>query len=87
MNTSSSTQPMPITRAKASLLMPGITNAAASPIAAMSAAMLMVLATSRDSTRIARSQAGNTRFTLAARPWPVTRPIRATIDWIAASSG
>ena len=49
--------------------------------------MLSVLAISSSSTTPRSTTGGNAVLMLAARPLPVTRPIRAQIDWIAAISG
>ena len=56
-------------------------------MAATSAAMLRVLATSSSSTTPRSTIGGNAVLMLAASPLPVTRPIRAHMDWIAAISG
>ena len=49
-------------------------------MAAMSAAMLRVLATSRSSTAPYNTHAGNASLMLTASLLPVTRPIRPHID-------
>ncbi len=54
-----------------------MTSDSASAIAAMSAAMLKVFAMTRRDTNASTSQCGATSITLAARPLPVTLPIRA----------
>ncbi len=64
-----------------------VTSSATSPMAATSAAMLRVLAISSSSTTPRSTIGGNAVLMLAASPLPVTRPIRAQIDWIAAISG
>ena len=58
-----------------------------SPIAAMSAAMLNVLAATRRKISASTSQRGASSMTLAARPLPVTLPIRALTSWIAIMNG
>ena len=49
--------------------------------------MLTVLATNSSSTITLTSRRGSTRVMFAASPSPVTRPIRAQMDWIAVISG
>ncbi len=49
--------------------------------------MFTVLATNSRSTMPPTSERGSTRVMFAARPSPVTRPMRAQIDWIAVISG
>ncbi len=56
-------------------------------MAATSAAMFRVLAISSSTTAPITTQAGKTDLRLAARPLPVTRPIRAQIDWMTAIRG
>ncbi len=56
-------------------------------MAATSAAMLRVFATSSRTTTPYNTAGGNAAFMFAASPLPVTRPMRAHIDWIAAISG
>ena len=56
-------------------------------MAAMSAAMLMVLAMTSSETTTSRTQRGNRRRMLAARPSPVTRPMRALTIWMPTING
>ena len=53
----------------------------------MSAAMLRVLATSSRPTTPNSAGRGNARRMFAAKPRPVTNPMRALTTWIAAISG
>ena len=64
-----------------------LTSSAVSPMAATSAAMLRVLATSSKSTTPWSTIGGKAALMLAASPLPVTRPMSAHMDWIAAISG
>ncbi len=66
---------------------PPNTRRAASPMAATSAAMFKVLAISSSTTAAITTQAGKTALRFAARPMPVTLPIRAQIDWMTAIKG
>ena len=56
-------------------------------MAPRSAAMLIVLATKSKSTTAHMTGAGKLRQTFPAMPWPVTRPMRAEISWIATIRG
>jgi hypothetical protein len=58
-----------------------------SAIAAKSAAMLNVLATTKRKISPSTSQRGVSSIALAARPLPVTLPIRALTSWIAIMNG
>ncbi len=49
--------------------------------------MLAVFAATRRKTSASTSQRGASSITLAARPLPVTRPIRALTNWIAIMNG
>ena len=49
--------------------------------------MLSVFAMSRASTTLLRTTGGNAVLMLAARPFPVVRPMNAHMDWIADMSG
>ena len=60
---------------------------AAAPIAERSAPMLMVLAMNSRNTRPVATDRGKTSSMLAARPLPVTRPMRALSDWTATIIG
>ena len=64
-----------------------LTSSATSPIAATSAAMFSVLAISSSATTDLSTAGGNVLLMFAARPRPVTRPMQAHVDWIAAISG
>ncbi len=63
------------------------TRPADSPMAERSAPILIVLATNSRATRMWTIGPGNPSLILAARPWPVTRPIRAATICTAAISG
>ena len=64
-----------------------VTSWITSPMAARSAPMFKVLATSSSRTTTCTTPGGKACLMLAASPLPVTRPMRAQIDWIAAISG
>ena len=64
-----------------------VTNSPTSPMAATSAAMLSVIATSRKITTPLRIMGGNDSLMLAASPLPVTRPMRLHIDWMETING
>ncbi len=64
-----------------------MTSERASPIAAISAAMLAVFAATRRKISARTSQRGASSITLAASPLPVTLPIRALTSWIAIMNG
>jgi hypothetical protein len=66
---------------------PPTTSCSASPIAPMSAAMLIVLATSSRPTIVNRNQPGMCSRKLAAMPLPDWRPMRALTSWIATMNG
>ena len=66
---------------------PPTTSCSASPIAPMSAAMLIVLATSSSATIPTTNQRGACVFRLATMPWPDWRPMRALTSWIATMNG
>ena len=53
----------------------------------MSAAMLMVLASTSSPTRPVVNQRGNILLIFAARPSPVTQPMRADSIWMPIMSG
>jgi len=59
----------------------------ASAIAPMSAAILMVLATTSRPTSVSVSQRGQTLPILLAKPSPVTQPMRAESIWMPIISG
>ena len=56
-------------------------------MAERSAPILMVLATNSSATSTPTTGRGNTSSMFAARPRPVTRPMRALIDWTATIIG
>ncbi len=56
-------------------------------MAATSAAMLSVFAITREATSEIANQRGATRQMFAARPWPVSHPMRALTIWMPIMSG
>ena len=56
-------------------------------MAAMSAAILMVLATVSKTTTVNKKERGVWSRKLAASPLPVTRPMRALTSWMAIMNG
>ena len=56
-------------------------------MAATSAAIFSVLATTSSSTTTRSTDCGKAALMFAAKPLPVTRPMRAHMDWTAAISG
>jgi len=70
-----------------SVCRPPTSSRTASAIAPMSAAMLIVLATTGRPTSASVSQRGQTLARLAASPSPVTQPMRADSIWMPIISG
>ncbi len=68
-------------------LPPPTSSCRASPMAAISAAMLSVLAKTSISTMATVIHSGSTRRMPAARPRPVNQPMRALMSWTAIISG
>jgi len=66
---------------------PPTNSRAASPMAPMSAAMLIVLATTSRVTSAVVSQRGHILSIFAASPSPVTQPMRADSIWMPIISG